>query len=568
MRLFLLLLLLVSSGYLRADASASVELDKQPLPSGKEIYGRLTIIHEPSQHIDLENIKIGTSPLRVSVKSIDKIGKEEKVVLEFKLPPQEKGLQVLPVISIPVGGSSVATVSQTYMVNGGIPSSSSAKYGMTKQQNTIWLKLETFIEGKSTLLPGQRTIVGYRYIFNGNIQLGDEFLPLLEADGFKKIGEPNIQDLKENRFAIRQVAQEIEADKPGEYQFPESKVAGNVYTTVAGQQTLQDKIEATAPPVTITVKAFPDENKPASFNGAIGNYTFNVRLLSLPEVSVGDKLTLSIEMTGKGDLDDLPMPEVCCQPGFSGNFEQSDIPPAGIVKGDSKAFVVDIRPLSEKLTEIPSLEFSFYNPDTNKYVALKSTPIPITVHPSDTYNKALQSAETPANEDKSPAQKASPKDEQEPTKGIEISGNVRLSNDDLHDRLFSTWWTLIIIPLIAAALWLQTQMKKALENKNLSQNTDNSETWMKNAKSAGNDLAKISHSLDRAFIHLLKEKGLIESTDITPHELSTEGAVGDVREFLIGIEENRFAGKGNLSPQKVLSDAQKLYDDIKHSTVS
>lgn len=546
-----------------------VELDKNTLKVGQEVQGTLFIQHLPSEIIDTSAIKLGDAPLKVVQVSDEAVGNFKNTAFIFNLPPQPQGLQLLPAISVPVGGKSYETVPQSYLIqeNEAVSPGGTNKYGKV---NSVWLKLETFIEGKSTLFPGQRTIIGYRYIFNGNVQLDAEFLPLLEAEGFKKIGEPVVKDYKEKRYAVRQVFQEIEAVKAGEYQFPESTVSGNVYQLDSyGNSVLQGKISASAPKLTIKVLAFPG-NPPTSFNGAIGVYTFAVRLLSLPELSVGDKVTLSLEITGKGNLDDVPMPEVCCQPGFSGVFQQSDIPPIGVVKGDTKAFVVDLRPLSDKVTEIPSAEFSFYNPETQKYVSLRSQPIPITVHPADTpFNQALQDANPPiAPADSGEGVPSStPKGDSTPqqmkNQAIEISGNAPMYSSDLSDRSFGTWWVLFIVPIGAFLLWLQVHMKKLAQVKKEAETQQSSKKWLEKAYMEQDTPSKLHHDIERALISLLKEKGIISNENISSHDLSSQGVAGDVKAFLSSIEERRFTGHTPQSPQEILTEAQRLYDDIK-----
>ncbi|MFA6915620.1 MAG: BatD family protein [Parachlamydiales bacterium] len=566
-RLFLRVLLVAILSLLPAGLQAvlvKVELDKNTLKAGQEIQGTLNIQHQPSEKINSSAIKIGDTPLKVTQVSEETNGGIQTTRYIFNLPAKEHGLQLLPSISIPVGGIAYETVSQSYLVNGNsAPATATTTYGKAAA-DSVWLKLETFIDGKSTLFPGQRTVIGYRYIFNGNIQLSEEVLPLLEAEGFKKVGDPIIKDYKEKKYAVRQIFQEIEAISPGDYQFAESSVSGFIYQfDAAGNPLPQEKILATAPPMIIKVLAFPG-NPPTSFNGAIGNYTFAVRLLNLPELSVGDKVTLSLEITGKGNLDDVPMPEVCCQPGFSGKFQQSDIPPVGIVKGSSKAFVVDLRPLSDKITEIPPVEFSFYNPDTQKYSTLRSIPIPITVHPADSpFNQALQDAEadslSPTPADTAPAANSS----STPASGIEISGNSALYHSDLSDRAFGSWWVLFIIPIGAFFLWMLNHLKKMDKEIQQAKTENSSQDWLELAYKNQEDPSKLYHSIERALIGILKEKGIIPNENITPHDLPREGVSGDVQAFLNSIEEKRFTGHKSLSSKEILTETTKLYDDIK-----
>ena len=60
---------------------------------------------------------------------------------------------------------------------------------------------------------------------------------------------------------------------------------------------------------TITVKPLPTANKPASFNGAVGRYTMQAKASPL-EVTVGDPVTLNIQISGQGAIDSLNLPKL------------------------------------------------------------------------------------------------------------------------------------------------------------------------------------------------------------------------------------------------------------------
>ncbi|MFQ5729800.1 MAG: hypothetical protein ACE5GN_05525, partial [Waddliaceae bacterium] len=215
---------------------------------------------------------------------------------------------------------------------------------------------------------------------------------------------------------------------------------------------------AESAPLTIHVLPFPDPGKPTSFNGAIGeSFTFDVSLLTHDEVTVGDKITLLIKIGGKGELANLPMPEVCCQPGYSGFFRLSDLPPVENLAGSTKTFKVEMRPLTAQITEIPSLEFSYFNPKDKSYASLHSDPIPIKViplktKPRDTQGKVLYHPEGDVDEQAEEKM-------QEP-EAIEIEGVFPLTLSDLENKTFGTWWVLLILPLGIAILFVQTHMRR------------------------------------------------------------------------------------------------------------
>lgn len=571
-RVFFTSLILLSGFFnvLTADVNLSVELEGRVQKNEEPINGKIIVVHDSDKEIDTDNVMIGGASLKVEVVSKEPTSPTiSTTTLKFTLPGKEHGLQVLPAITVNVGGKAYQTVPQTYIVDGvTIPSGTKSK---NSPAGNIWLRLESFVDGKKTLLPGQKTKVGYRYIYNGNIQTKTEELPLLDAEGFKKIGEMQVSDYKEQNYAVRQVAQEIEALKAGEYQFADAKVTGNAYYTDRSGQRIEvnPPVEATASGITITVQDFPSGTKPQSFNGAIGKFTnFNVQMLSLPQLSVGDKVTLSIEITGKGNLEDVPIPEVCCQPGFSGNFKMSDIPPVGITKGDTRYFVVDLRPLSDKIDKIPSLEFTYFDPDAGKYISLNSKPIPIKVYPSDsTFSKPLDEAEKKYPPLKSePIPKSWPVPTSEP-QAIEIKGNKPLSSSDLYNITFGTWWTLLLIPLSLVFLWYQAQYKKYLLSKQKAEKETNSEAWITKAANAGQDFSLFNHAINKGLISLLWEQNLIPSADITPQALPDKGIIGKVRTFLCSIDEQRFTGRGALSTQDTLRKAQELYREIKAERV-
>src|SRR5207245_2665730 len=102
-------------------------------------------------------------------------------------------------------------------------------------------------------------------------------------------------------------------------------------------------------------------------------------LTSSNSVSVGDTVQLQVEIQGVTNLTELHLPLLQCQPGFSGFFQTSDLPPLAEVKEKTKFFYIELRPLTSFIKEIPSIELSSFDPKTEKYVMQNSSAIPITV---------------------------------------------------------------------------------------------------------------------------------------------------------------------------------------------
>ena len=133
---------------------------------------------------------------------------------------------------------------------------------------------------------------------------------------------------------------------------------------------------------TITVKSLPTTNKPASFNGAVGRYTMQSKASPL-EVTVGDPVTLNIQISGQGAIDSLNLPKLDW-PSFK-SYEPSVTTnknnPLGLL--GTRTFEQVVIPESDKITEVPRIEFSFFDPVTDQYRVLAKGPFPLKVNPSD-----------------------------------------------------------------------------------------------------------------------------------------------------------------------------------------
>lgn len=541
------------------EPKITVSFYDETLAPGKPVQGLITIMHSDKDAIPLESFKLKDQKLNPTFLKKTEVGNGLVISLyQFAIASRQKGLYVLPPIKVKVGAQEFQTPSMTYEIKpDGSSGESPNATAKTKDGDPIIFALKSFVDGKSELYPGQKIIVGYFYIFNNNIEITKETLPLFEAGEFKKVGAQQVSNYKQSGLGIRQIAQELKADKPGNYRLGPSIIEGKVYRTssrTGEKEYISDVIRAEAPAVNLLVKSFPDRGKPASFNGAIGeDLQFKVEIQSLPELSVGDKLTLSLAVTGKGDFESLPMPDVCCQPGFPGKFRLSDFPPAVTVKGSTKYFVVEMTPLSSSIKAIPPIEFSYFNLKTESYTTLRSAPIPIKVHEAP---KGAIAPEGPAEEIKDENKIWNePKDTPE---ALEISSIYPITKEDLASRFLGTLSAIWLIPMGLLALYLQSQLKRR-------RNKPGFEKVSKKPQEILNEADKTNlHALiEKSLMQALFEKGLISRQDLSPHELDERGITGEVRAFFEDLEEARFSGKEHLSYEAQKQKALELLDKIK-----
>jgi len=529
----------------------TVELKKESLNEGLPVQGELTISHQKDQEVNPKSATLEGKSLELHFVKEVATPTGLKTTYGFQMTKKPVGLQILQPISVEVGGETSKSPRVTYEVMGqGVSAAPTVKDGLI-------FKLEPFVEGRKVFYPRQRAEVGYRYIFNDNVELKKEELPLIEPKGFKKIGNEQVQNVRKEDVAVREIRQKIEAVTPGKYSIGPSSIVGLTYTLSLGDiKEYADKpVEATAPAIELEIRAFPEKGKPPSFNGAIGkDLQFTVTLQSFNDVTIGDKITIALQISGDGEVENAPMPDICCQPGFPGKFRQSDIPPAEIFKHGIKFSVIDLVPLSTSVKEIPSVEFSFFNPDDETYKTIKTEPIPIKVRPTSAGVKEIPD-EVPAKP--APTETDWPELSAKP-QAIDIATIYALTPDDLKSRFLGSpksLWILLLGPLL---LGVQIMMRQRLHKKTEEIKIEQKNQW----SDIPDDDPDLTQKITEALFTEMRAKGLI-TTEQSVQELPNTEVVGEVKEFLTRIEEERFSKMKRMDPSTLKSEGKRLFNKIR-----
>ncbi|MBR0323531.1 MAG: protein BatD [Bacteroidales bacterium] len=116
-------------------------------------------------------------------------------------------------------------------------------------------------------------------------------------------------------------------------------------------------------PITIEVEPLPTANKPESFQGAVGQFTFTSKI-DKSELKVNEAFTLTLTVSGKGNIELLELPK----PVFPPDFEVYDPKISTTVKnnalgiyGSKKGEYIIIPRVSGDFT-LDDIEFSYFNP--------------------------------------------------------------------------------------------------------------------------------------------------------------------------------------------------------------
>lgn len=147
----------------------------------------------------------------------------------------------------------------------------------------------------------------------------------------------------------------------------------NFFDDIMGSSYTNVKKEIKSQPIDIEVKPLPTKDKPASFKGAVGQFTFTSSI-DKTEMKSNDAFTVTYSVSGNGNIDLLELPK----PNFPPDFEVYDPKITTNTKnnsygisGNKKAEYVVIPRVSGDFT-ISATEFSYFDPAKNRYVVLNS----------------------------------------------------------------------------------------------------------------------------------------------------------------------------------------------------
>lgn len=145
----------------------------------------------------------------------------------------------------------------------------------------------------------------------------------------------------------------------------------------SGYQNVSKELKTS--PVTIDVKALPS-GKPASFSGAVGNFTMNSEISS-NQVKANEAVTVKVKIEGNGNLRVLKNPDVK----FPNDFEVYDPKVENNIRtttsGVSGSKVIEYMAIPRFAGdfEIPAIQFSYFDTKTGAYKTLSSQPFKLQV---------------------------------------------------------------------------------------------------------------------------------------------------------------------------------------------
>lgn len=309
--------------------------------------------------------------------------------------------------------------------------------------------------------------------------------------------------------------------------------------------------------ITIDVKELPQENRPASFTGAVGSFDFFVTP-NKTALDAGTALEIEVRVTGKGNLKLFSLPELKVPAALERytpeNKQKINNSRSGMEGSISDRYT--IIPNFQGSYPIPGLEFSYFDPKAKKYVTRTTEEINIQV---------LGGANSAGTTNNAGVQSPAPIERAEGFRFIKLNHQLAplASTSFIEDLNFYTLWLAPLLLLPILGWWIRFNRARGHDLGALKRKASSrmAKKYLAQAQKALKTPDSFYLALEKSFQHFLKARLSIETADMT-HDtieelLMAQGVSKEVSGRLIELL-NRCA-MARYSPQQI-SDMLEDYN--------
>ena len=266
----------------------------------------------------------------------------------------------------------------------------------------------------------------------------------------------------------------------------------------------------------IKVKNFPENGKPESFNGAVGNFDISLNS-SKSQLKATESFQLEFKVNGNGNLKLFSLPEIIVPSSlekYAPEFKEKINTSLSGMNGEISN-VYTIVPQYQGKYPIPPVEFSFFNPKTEQYVTLYSNESIVDVLDGPTrLSESNVQASNPVNNSITSSDQFN---------FIKLSSDfIQIDRKNIIDskKILYTLFLIPIIILVFAIIYFNLRNKKVSENILKSRDADLlARQYLNNAKIDMSNKDSFYASLENALFNFIKSKYLIEREDFSKDRL-------------------------------------------------
>lgn len=273
------------------------------------------------------------------------------------------------------------------------------------------------------------------------------------------------------------------------------------------------KITVTAPTRKVNVKSLPEDGKPESFTGAVGNFDFEVTA-SKTTLDAQEALDLTLTAKGNGNLKlfTLPKPKLPSALEVYEPENEQDVRVSLNGMAGSNSARYTIVPQQKGSYPIPPIRFSYFDPATEQYKTLSSDEIVIDVE------NGPATLATSDKADKIPV---------EETKQFDyIKSDAKLKSMN-QDRFFGStaFWSLLATPVVLIPLAILFGRKRRayqndIKGNRLRKADKLARKYLGDAKKSLGDQTAFYLALEKCLHNYLKARLNIQTSEMSKERIS------------------------------------------------
>lgn len=300
------------------------------------------------------------------------------VTYTFRVVPRREGNFTIPPIDVTVEGRKMKTQEATLKVTPGEKAMTAGDFAFGE----IHLS-------KNTAYVGEDVPIEFYYYLDQSARWNANQAPNLTGDGFtaRRViqsgnSEVEVGGKSYARLTLRTVITPSKAGKfslgPAIMKFGYSKQEKRLYTPFGPGFSSPQELDVSAPAVDLEVKPLPVEGRPKDFTGAIGKFEF--RAQGQPaQIKFGEPVSMILSITGRGNFERISAPPLADPAGWRTYPPEDKFQPNDQLElAGTKQFTVSVVPEVKKDT-MPVFSFSYFDPETAKYVTITSQAAPLTM---------------------------------------------------------------------------------------------------------------------------------------------------------------------------------------------
>jgi len=369
-----------------AQVSVTATVDRPRIGFGESLSFTITVQGSqstPSPAIPKVDGLVFAGPAVNTSMSIVNGVMSQSVGLAYQVTPTRTGEFVIPAIEVKLGDNAYRTEPIKIVVEKGAP--------QTDLSQKVAVRIQT---ASQQVYLGQTASLNVLVFARADVPLKGFAGFNHEADGLGYKYDPNVKSgthveggVSYNVFIIEGVISPTRTGKlnfgpcvvKGQLAAERRSRSGDLFERFFGRVEVSE-VPFTMDAVPIEVLPLPGEGRPADFSGAVGEWKLDVTAKP-GDVNVGDPITLTIKVSGNGNIDLVPAPKLTGLDEFKTYDPTTKTTKNELNSAGERVIQQVLVPKSAGVKRLPDVRLSYFDPVAKQYKTAAHPPLQVNVKP-------------------------------------------------------------------------------------------------------------------------------------------------------------------------------------------